>query len=53
MGDETGARGAEAGPFHGEAKKHKSVMKLPQLPMRILAVQANAIIRGETYGEAS
>jgi hypothetical protein len=43
MGDETGARGAEAGPFHGELKKHKSVMELPQLPVRIIAVQAQPL----------
>ncbi|WP_119270950.1 c-type cytochrome [Taklimakanibacter deserti] len=48
MGDETGARGAEAGPFRGETKKHKSVMKLPQVPVRIVAVQANAIF-GERH----
>ena len=46
MGDETGARAAEAGPFYGGAKKHKSVMELPQLPVRILAVQAKPF-RGE------
>jgi cytochrome c556 len=36
MGNETGARAAEAGPFRGEAKKQKIVMKLPQRLMRIL-----------------
>jgi cytochrome c556 len=46
MGDETGARAAEAGPFRGGAKKHKSVMELPQLPVRIIAVQAKPF-RGE------
>jgi len=45
MGNETGARAAEAGPFRGEAKKQKIVMKLPQCPMRILPVPTNAIFR--------
>jgi cytochrome c556 len=45
MGNETGARAAEARPFRGEAKKQKNVMKLPQVPVRILPVPANAIFR--------
>jgi hypothetical protein len=53
MGDDTGARGAEAGPFHGDLKKFKIVMKLPQLLKRILACKPTPVTGERTYGEAS
>src|SRR4029453_3958091 len=43
MGNDTGAREAEAGPFHGDWKKCKIVMKLPQCLKRILACKPTPV----------
>jgi hypothetical protein len=53
MGNDTGARGAEAGPFHGELKKYEYVMKLPQVLWRIVACKPTPVVGERNHGEAS